>query len=241
MSNFTRTGALILAIGLVLGMAALGYLLGNAALSVRSMERTVTVKGLSEREVEANIATWPLAFQVASNDLDEIYQTIENRAQIIRAFLVDYDIPQEDIIMSPPDVTDLYAQQWGDQSGVRFRYTGSGTVTVHSEQVAAVRQAMANVLELGKKGVAIAGDHYSGYSSGRFQFTELNDIKPEMVEEATRNARSVAEKFAEDSDSRLGKIKSASQGQFSITDRDSTTPHIKKVRVVSTIVYYLSD
>lgn len=241
MSNFTRTGALILALGLVLGLSALGYLLGSAALSVRSMERTVTVKGLSEREVEADVATWPLTFQVASNDLDEIYKTIESRSGVIRDFLIDYGIADEDIILSPPDVTDVYAQQWGDQSSVRFRYTGSGTVTVHSERVDAVRNAMANVLELGKKGVAIAGDHYSGYSSGRFQFTGLNDIKPEMVEEATRNARSVAEKFAEDSNSRLGKIKTASQGQFSITDRDSTTPHIKKVRVVSTIVYYLSD
>src|SRR5690625_2583884 len=106
MSNFTRTGALILALGLVLGLSALGYLLGNAALSVRSMERTVTVKGLSEREVEADIATWPLAFQVASNNLDEIYQTIESRSGVIRDFLIDYGIADEDIILSPPDVTD---------------------------------------------------------------------------------------------------------------------------------------
>lgn len=241
MSNHVRAGSLILGICLVLGLASLGYLAGEAALSVKAMERTVTVKGLSEREVVADVAAWPLTFQVASNDLEEIYQTIESRSAIVREFLNRYGIADDEIILSPPNVTDLYAQQWGDQSNIRFRYTGSGTVTVHSEQVDAVREAMANVLDLGKQGVVVAGDQYAGQRSGMFLFTRLNDIKPEMVEEATKNARSVAEKFAEDSNSRLGKIKRARQGQFSINDRDSTTPHIKKVRVVSTIEYYLSD
>ncbi|HSH28228.1 MAG TPA: SIMPL domain-containing protein [Wenzhouxiangella sp.] len=241
MSNHLRSGSLILGICLVVGLTLLGYVAGNAALSVKAMERTVTVKGLSEREVTANIAAWPLTFQVASNDLDEVYQTIEDKSAIIRDFLKRYGISDEEIIPSPPNVTDVYAQQWGDQSSVKFRYSGSGTVTVHSEQVEAVREAMANVLELGKRGVVVAGDQYAGQRSGMFLYTRLNDIKPEMVEEATKKARSVAEKFAEDSNSRLGKIKRARQGQFSINDRDSTTPHIKKVRVVSTIEYYLSD
>src|SRR5699024_8922529 len=234
MSNHVRSGSLILGICLVVGLTLLGYVAGNAALSVKAMERTVTVKGLSEREVTANIAAWPLTFQVASNDLDEVYQTIEDKSAIIRDFLKRYGISDEEIIPSPPNVTDVYAQQWGDQSSVKFRYSGSGTVTVHSEQVEAVREAMANVLELGKRGVVVAGDQYAGQRSGMFLYTRLNDIKPEMVEEATKKARSVAEKFAEDSNSRLGKIKRARQGQFSINDRDSTTPHIKKVRVVST-------
>ncbi len=241
MSNHLRSGSLILGICLVVGLTLLGYVAGNAALSVKAMERTVTVKGLSEREVTANIAAWPLTFQVASNDLDEVYQTIEDKSAIIRDFLKRYGISDEEIIPSPPNVTDVYAQQWGDQSSVKFRYSGSGTVTVHSEQVEAVREAMANVLELGKRGVVVAGDQYAGQRSGMFLYTRLNDIKPEMVEEATKKARSVAEKFAEDSNSRLGKIKRARQGQFSINDRDPTTPHIKKVRVVSTIEYYLSD
>lgn len=241
MSNHVRAGSLILGICLVLGLASLGYLAGHAALSVKAMERTVTVKGLSEREVSANVAAWPLTFQVASNNLDEVYQTIEARSATIREFLKGYGISDDEIILSPPNVTDVYAQQWGDQSSVKFRYTGSGTVTVHSEQVAAVREAMANVLELGKQGVVVAGEQYAGQRSGNFLFTRLNDIKPEMIEEATKKARSVAEKFAQDSNSQLGKIKRARQGQFSISDRDSTTPHIKKVRVVSTIEYYLSD
>ena len=85
----------------------------------------------------------------------------------------------------------------------------------------------------------MTGDEYT--SATEYLFTGLNEIKPEMVEEATRNAREVALKFARDSDSKLGKIRSARQGQFSISDRDKNTPHIKRVRVVSTIEYYLAD
>ena len=113
------------------------------------------------------------------------------------------------------------------------------TITVYSKNVDMVRQAMSSVIELGKQGVAISGQNYQNQT--QFNFSGLNDIKPQMIEEATRNARLVAERFAADSKSRLGKIKSARQGQFSILDRDATTPHIKNVRVVSTVEYYLSD
>jgi hypothetical protein len=98
---------------------------------------------------------------------------------------------------------------------------------------------MEKLFELGKQGIAITGEDYQ--SKTVFLYTKLNEIKPAMIEEATQNARAVAEKFAQDSKSRLGKIRSASQGQFSIDDRDSNTPYIKKVRVVSTLEYYLSD
>jgi hypothetical protein len=105
--------------------------------------------------------------------------------------------------------------------------------------VEAVRNAMQDVIALGKKGVALSGEDYQ--SQTQFVFSGLATLKPEMIEEATKNARAVAEKFAADSDSSLGKIRSAQQGQFSIENRDSTTPHIKKVRVVSTVEYYLAD
>ncbi len=241
MQTTSRTASLILGACLVLGLSSLGYLIGQAALSVKSLERTVTVKGLSEREVPANLAAWPVSFQVASNDLDEVYESIETRTATIRSFLVDYGIAEEDISLSPPNITDLYAQQWGDRANITFRYTGNAVVMVHSENVTAVRDAMSNVLELGKKGVVVSGNGYNGPGGNQFLFTGLNELKPAMIEEATKNARTVAQKFAQDSDSQLGKIKSARQGQFSIVDRDSTSPHIKQVRVVSTVEYYLSD
>lgn len=241
MQDQNRLAALILGIALVAGLALLGYQLGNAALSVKGLDRTVTVKGLSEREESANVANWPVSFQVVGNNLDDLFNGVEANYQIIRKFLAGYGISDDEISLSPPSVTDLYAAQWGDKQNVKFRYTATGAVTVYSEKVAAVRKAMSNVVELGKQGVAIGGRPQYGQSSDQFLFTKLNDLKPEMIEEATKNARAVAEKFAHDSNSRLGKIKSARQGQFSINDRDSTTPHIKKVRVVSTVEYYLVD
>lgn len=241
MENQKRIGALILGIGIILGLSSLGYLIRDAALSVKSLDRTVTVKGLSEREVPANIAAWPVTFQVASNNLDEVYQTIEKNSDTVKKYLAGHGISEREITFSPPNIADLYAQQWGDKAHIKFRYTGNATITVYSENVAAVRKAMSNVLELLKLGVAVTAGQYPNQASKLFLFTKLNEIKPVMIEEATKNARSVAEKFAQDSNSRLGKIKSASQGQFTIQDRDTTTPYIKKVRVVSTVEYYLAD
>jgi hypothetical protein len=141
--------------------------------------------------------------------------------------------------VSAPSITDRQAQGYVSSQPSEFRYYGSSIVTVYSTQVDAVRRAMTQIVDLGKQGVAVTGQEYGAQTE--FLFTGLNDIKPEMIEEATKNGREVAEKFAADSQSRLGKIRTAQQGQFSINDRDSTTPYIKKVRVVSTITYYLSD
>lgn len=224
---------------LLAGLVALGLLLGNAAMRVKSLERTVVVKGLSEREVPADIAIWPLAFQEASNDLNDLFETIQRKNALIVEFLVGHGIARDAITISPPAVNDRYAQSYGDNRGIVYRYTANSTVTVYSSDVEAVRAAMKDVIALGKQGVALSGEGYQ--SQTQFQFTGLSKLKPEMIEEATKNARSVAEKFAADSDSRLGNIRSAQQGQFSIEDRDSTTPYIKKVRVVSTVEYHLAN
>ena len=240
-SNQNAFSSLLVAAGLVLGLGTLGYLLAEAAIEVKSFERTVTVKGLSEREVPANVAAWPITFQVASNELDDVYASIEAKTAAVQRFLLGHGIPEDAISFSAPNVTDLHAQQWGDKAHIKYRYTGAATVTIYSENVQAVRDAMADMLALGKQGVAVANNNHPSQASNQFLFTNLNELKPDMIEEATKNARSVAEKFAKDSDSRLGKIKAARQGQFSISARDSTTPHIKKVRVVSTVEYYLVD
>jgi hypothetical protein len=223
----------------LVGLVALGWLLGHAALEVKALERTVVVKGLSEREVPADIAIWPLTFQEANADLNGIFEAIQRKNTLVTEFLVGHGIPKEEITIAPPSVTDLYAQSYGDKSHILYRYTGSSTVTVYSSKVDAVRAAMQDVIALGKKGVALSGEGYQGQT--QFVFSGLSALKPDMIEEATRNARSVAEKFAADSESQLGRIRSAQQGQFSIENRDSTTSHIKRVRVVSTVEYYLAD
>jgi hypothetical protein len=141
--------------------------------------------------------------------------------------------------LSTPAITDKSAQQYGKSEPAQFRYAAIQTVTVYSKNIDAVRSVMSNLSQLGKQGIAFTGGDYE--SRTEYIFTRLNEIKPEMIEEATTKAREVAIKFAEDSKSRLGKIKRASQGQFTINARDKNNPHIKRIRVVSTVEYYLSD
>jgi hypothetical protein len=239
MNDSGTRGMLILGAFILAGLAALGLLLGNAAMRVKSLERTVIVKGLSEREVPADVAIWPLAFREASNDLNALFETIQRKNSQITAFLDGHGIRKEAITISPPAVTDRHAQAYGDTANIAYRYSGGSTVTVYTNEVEAVRNAMKDVITLGKRGVALSGEDYQ--SQTQFVFSGLSELKPAMIEEATKNARAVAEKFAADSGSSLGRIRSASQGQFSIENRDSTTPHIKKVRVVATVEYYLVD
>ncbi|MGH8242314.1 MAG: SIMPL domain-containing protein [Steroidobacteraceae bacterium] len=224
---------------LLLGFIALGWLLGNYAVRVKKFDRTVVVKGLSEREVPADIAIWPLTFQEAGNDLNALFASLQKKNGQIAEFLVGHGIAKDAITVGAPAVTDRYAQAYGETANIAYRYTATSTVTVYTSDVESVRKAMRDVITLGKQGVALSGEGYQGQT--QFEFTGLARLKPEMIEEATKNARAVAEKFAEDSESRLGKIRSAQQGQFSIENRDSTTPHIKKLRVVSTVEYHLAD
>ncbi len=230
--------ALILGALLCLGLALLGHFARDGFLSARDMDRTVTVKGLSEREVPANIAIWPIKFNEASDDLNRLYDQIQVKNDLVIAFLTEAGFTDEDITSSVPSVTDRQAQSYGGNQP-NLRYVGSSTITVYTSNIEAVRAAMTRIVELGKQGLAISGQDYEARTE--FLFTGLNSIKPEMIEEATRNAREVAEKFAADSGSRLGKIRNARQGQFSIQDRDSSTPTIKKVRVVATLEYTLVD
>ena len=239
MKDNKTTGALVLGICLVVGLSALGYLLGNAAIRYKEYERTVTVKGLSEHEYPADIVIWPIQFTEANNDLGELYGALEKSAGKIRNYLTTAGIDASEITLSTPAITDKSAQQWGDNSRAEFRFLATQTVTVYSSEVANVRKAMGGMVELGKQGIVFSGDAYQ--NQVEYLFTRLNEVKPGMIEEATRLAREIGIKFANDSNSKLGKIRSASQGQFTIEPRDTNNPHIKKVRVVSTVEYYLSD
>ena len=239
MTENSKVSAVVLGVFIFLGLATLGYLLGSAAIKFKEYERTVTVKGLSEREYEADIVIWPIQFTEASNNLGELYGAIERSTEKIRVFLEENGISQEEITFSIPSITDKSAQQYGNQAKAEFRYTAIQTVTVYSKNIQSVRNVMVTLSELGKQGIVFTGGNYQ--STTEYLFTRLNEAKPDMIEEATRKAREVAEKFASDSSSTLGKIRKASQGQFSINARDKNNPHIKKVRVVSTVEYYLSD
>ena len=238
-SNSNKTSAFLLGIFLFLGLSTLGYLLANAAIDYKQLDRSVTVKGLSEREYPADIVIWPIQFTVANNDLQKLYGVVESQTEKVKSFLLANGIKESEVSFLSPSITDKSAQQYGGDNRAQFRYTAQQTVTVYSTNISGVRAIMGSLSELGKDGIVFTGRNYD--SQTQYLFTRLNAVKPEMIEEATRKAREVAEKFATDSQSKLGKIKRASQGQFSISARDKNNPHIKKVRVVSTVSYYLSD
>ncbi|MDO9386301.1 MAG: SIMPL domain-containing protein [Thiobacillus sp.] len=236
MGNNRLAAALVLALGMVVA----AWLLADGIVKFKQFERSVEVKGLAEREVPADTAIWPIAFSEAGTDLTRLYQTLQSKNAVIIDFLKAQGFKPEEISVSAPSITDRQAQDYGNADlANRLRYTGKSVITVYTRRVDAVRRAMPELAVLGEQGIALNTGDYE--NRPRFLFTGLNALKPAMIEEATRNARQAAEKFATDSDSTLGKIKRASQGQFSIEDRDESTAHIKKVRVVSTVNYFLAD
>ncbi|MGX9462579.1 SIMPL domain-containing protein [Shewanella sp. A14] len=224
---------------LAIGLGVLGLLLKQAIVEYKLLDRSVIVKGLAENEYSADIVIWPIQFTAANNNLDELYKQLETHNNQVMAFLKKQNINQKEITLTAPTITDKLAQQYGGNQPAELRYTASQTITVYSNQIDKVRSVMPRLTELGKMGIVFSQNNYDAKVD--YIFSRLNDVKPKMIEESTTNARLVAEKFAKDSQSRLGKIKKASQGQFSISDRDKNTPYIKQVRVVSTIEYYLAD
>lgn len=227
--------ALILALGIVV----FGTFVQNSINRYTNRERVVTVKGLSEREVPADKVIWPLIYKELGNDPAEIYQRLEQKNATLLAFLQRQGLTEAEITVNAPQIKDRFADSWSQQ-GVMDRYVATGIIIVSSTKVELVRNIMQKQAELMKMGIALITEEY-GSNMIKYEFTGLNDIKPEMVEESTKNARATAEKFAKDSDSSLGKIRRATQGQFSISDRDNNTPYIKNIRVVSTIEYYIND
>jgi hypothetical protein len=166
-----------------------------------------------------------------------MYNLLEHKNKIIVEWLKSGGVKEDEISVNPPRIMDRQADNYGNEQ-MRYRYKAISVITVTSKSVDAVRALMKNQSVLMKQGVPIVSEEY-GNDNVSYEFTGLNEIKPAMVEEATKNARTTAEKFAADSGSKLGGIFHATQGQFSIEDRDANTPYIKRVRVVNTIDYYL--
>lgn len=229
--------ALILAIGLFLA----GGAIKSGIVKFKEMDRTVTAKGLCEKEVKADKVTWPLKFKELGNDPAELYDRIESNTQTVVSFLKANGLSDDEISIAPPAMVDQQANMSYSSEQVRYRYKANCVVTVVSKNVDLVRKIVSNQAKLMRQGVTIVSNEYDETSNVTYEFTGLNDIKPEMIAEATKNARKTAEQFATDSNSKLGKIKTADQGQFSIGDRDQNTPWLKNIRVVTTVVYYLED
>lgn len=233
MSNW-KTEAIVLAIGMV----ALGAQVKQGIDNFVTKDRVVTVKGLAEMEVPANKVTWPLMYKEVGNDLSTLYNKISHTNKAIVDFLQQKGITEDEISINAPEIIDMQAERYVGENKT-YRYNVTTVITVTSNKVDLVRNLISEQGELLKQGIAITGGDYR-YNI-QYDFTSLNEIKPQMIEEATKNAREAAQKFAKDSDSELGKIKRANQGQFSIENRDANTPYIKRIRVVTTIDYSLED
>ena len=232
--NINGAGKLVTGLAIMTGLIVMGMFIMKGLRSIADRDQYVTVKGLAEREVLADKVVWPLPFKCVSNDMQQLYNEIEKNNSIVVGFLKDGGITEDEINISAPAVTDRLAQSYVPDN-IKFRYQAEAVITVTSSQVEKVIDLMKKQVNLMKQGVIISNEYNYNIS---FEYTSLNDIKPEMVEEATRNARAVAQKFAEDSGSNLGKIRQATQGQFSISS-DETTPQIKNIRVVTTVKYAL--
>jgi hypothetical protein len=230
----------LLALGLVLG----GWSIGDGFARGRASDRYVEVKGLAEREVTADLALWPLRYVSTGDDLGAAQAQINRSTRQVLAFLTRHGIDTTSVQLQALEVSDAFANRFpGERAGPR--YVIQQTVMVRSKSPAVVMAASQRVSELVGEGVVLSSSGEYGIGGPTFIFTQLNQLKPSMVKEATGNARAAAEQFAADSRSDLGSIRQANQGVFVILPRDQA-PGInegaqleKVVRVVSTVQYFL--
>ena len=193
-----KVEAAIIAVGLLL----LGIKVKGGIDNFVNKDRVVSVKGLAEMEVPADKVVWPLVYKDIGNDPALLYANMEKKNAAIVSYLESNGIEKEEISIAPPEVIDMQAERYGDRNVV-YRYNATSVITVTSKNVDRVRRLMSGQAELLKQGIAITGGDYKYNVS--YEFTGLNEVKPKMIEEATKNARAAAEKFAKDSDSELGK------------------------------------
>ena len=234
----SKGSSFILGIFLFFGLIGLGSFIANGIVKFKELDRTVTVKGLSEKEVLANVVIMPIKMTQTSNDLEALIQKIDYDTNQVIKFLKENGLKDEDITLGAVSIVDKMANEFSNQD-FAMRYLASKVINIYSTEVEKIRALNSKLSELSKKGVLFKTDDYD--SKIEYIYTKLNEIKPSMIEEATSNARAVAQKFAQDSNSKLGKIKKASQGQFEVASRDKNSDHIKNIRIVSTIEYYLAD
>lgn len=221
--------ALILAVGIALA----GWFVYQGAVRIANKDRAVAVKGLSTRDVQADFVVWPLSFAVQGDDLAALYASMNKTRDEVKAFLLSKGFVADDIRMGSSSVDD----QWDNYYSSRrpdYHYKLSASMVVATKNVELVSKTSGLESELLQRGIILSSNDWSI----DYQFNGLSELKPEMIEEATKNARAVAQKFADDAGCQLGSISHASQGVFSV-EGDSYQPWIKHVRVVTTVDYFL--
>lgn len=227
---------------LALGISFAGEQIQNGLKEFKSYDRSVRMKGLATRDVEADIALWPISYKETGNDLQALQEGMDRKGRILVNFFKKYGITDVEIEKRAVTVQDLLAQAYRQNNIGPNRYIITQNYLVRSENIDAIAQAAQNVGDLIKQGVVLA---QSGSSTPTYLFTKLNEVKPEMLAEATQSARTAAKEFSKQTGQDVGDIKRASQGVFQILPRDATytvpesQQRNKTVRVVSTIEFYL--
>lgn len=235
MNNLDWIKTLVIAIAIICA----GYFIGNMHKTGKRYDRFVQVKGLSEREVGADLAVWPLQITLTGNDLHTLRQNIEIQNDQVYDFFIEQGFKDSEITRGTTNIQDAHANIYNtDARNSEYRYLVISELTVRTEDIKKLQTALTGSLDLMSEGILLGSKNT--WKPIEYIFTGLNDLKPSMIEEATNNAREVAEKFARDSGSEVGKIRIARQGLFTISDRDQNTPEIKMVRVVSTIDFQLN-
>lgn len=235
--RFSSPPFLIPAILIALGVAIAGFLIGQGVENARVGDRSVTVRGLSERVVKSDLAVLPLRFASAGNDLSEVQAKVDRDLAAVRAFLAQQGYTPAEIDLGRLQVTDQYAREY-QSSNVGTRYQVAQTVIVRTNNVDRVETTTRSLDALLRQGVVL-----QDYNGPSYLFTKLNDVRAEMIGQATASARTGAQQFARDSGASLAGIRSATQGSFEIRGRDEigdeSSQVFKKVRVVTTINYRL--
>ena len=229
---------------LILGISAIisAALISDGLTDLKTGDRYVTVKGVAEREVTADLALWPIRFVATGASLSEAQDKARSSRDAIIAFLKLQAIDQDAVELQRLDVTDTRANPYQANNGEQ-KFIISQTLMVRSTDIDRIRQAAQGVSELVDSGVVLSSDY--GPSGPTYVFNGLNDIKPEMIAEATASAREAADQFAQDAKAELGGLRRANQGVFQILARDQAPgimeqqQPVKTVRVVSTVEYYL--
>ncbi|MDD2305986.1 MAG: SIMPL domain-containing protein [Prolixibacteraceae bacterium] len=238
----------IASIALIISFGISALFIGRSLQRFKAEDRSVSVKGFAEREVKADLAVWIIQTRMANNDLMEGSKAIDEAKNKVIAFMLQNQIKQEEIVVEGIVVTDKKAQQYDNfQQGNAFRYLITQNFQIRSNNVDLLQKVSRMTGELLQVGVFLSNSDYG--NPLQFYFTKLNEIKPEMITEATQNARKAAQQFANENDSKLGSLKKANQGLFTIVDRTAslsggeggyasgTNDLFKKVRVVISAEY----
>ncbi|MDX1365465.1 MAG: SIMPL domain-containing protein [Arenibacter latericius] len=227
---------------LILGASIIiaGFFIGNMHKTGKRYDRFVQVKGLSEREVNADLAVWPINITITANDLNSLKVNVEKQNKEVYDFFIAQGFEENELTKGSTSINDVRADLYNSNArNSEFRYLAKSEFTVRTNDINKLQKALAESINLMSKGILL--ESKNTWKPIEYIFTGLNDLKPSMIEEATKNAREVAQKFARDSNSEVGEIRIARQGLFTINDRDENTPQIKIVRVVSTIDFQLRD